>query len=438
MTVRARRWLYVFAISIFGLMSPLLLLYANGYRFDWRRIRLLRTGGVVVTSVPTDARVFLDGQSFARTTPMNITAEFPGTYRLTLERPAFQSWSSTVNIQASQTRKIDATLLPSTPRRTEFTFDRVLTAASGSSGRLAVLSQSNGQAWLGVAHPSAVEYRPLARLVLPPAAAPVLAWSARGSFIAVLLPNAALRIIDATDGHDVTPRSAQQPFDRITWDPGNDRLLYAVGGGSLWRVDLISSSAQVVASPGVRDVAIANGETWVLRAGDHQLSVQRLDPLAINTIQYQTRLHAALDITRIYAIHRHVVVTAGPTGVAVLDRRTGETDVLPITDLQEAVIDTTDSFVLLRTPTELWSVDIGHSTESLVVSQSSLRAARWYPKRPVALVLTDDGLRLEDIFLRSGVAGTLGPFPDARQLHLIDDRTVIVETDHTLVAFQLH
>lgn len=436
MTQRARRWFYLLATLVFGLVGPALLLSAQGYRLDVRRLRVLRTGGLVVTSFPDNAPVVFDGQPLNRRTPTQLIARFPGAYRLLLQRPGFQDWSTDVTVRAGQTQKVEATLLPANPRQTVFNFEQIQAVAAGPGERLGLIVRHDGQSLLGVIR-SGTDWRPLTHLQLPDSVQPVLAWSTRGNFTAVLVPGRSLAIVDAATGQNLTPAAARQGFDRVVWDPENDRQLYATVSGSLWRVDLVAGIAQVVASPNVQAVAVGRGELWILRQSLPTPQLQRLSTLTINRVELAISLAADHGFTDIAALHRHGLVLSGPERVGLFDRRSDSIKILPLSGLIRTTVETAESSVLLATPTELWAVSLPDATESLLARQSSLSDASWYPKRAVVLLLANELLRTEDPGARGAAGGQLGPFPGGRRLYYIGDRMVVIESDQALTAFRL-
>ncbi|MBI4089769.1 MAG: PEGA domain-containing protein [Candidatus Kerfeldbacteria bacterium] len=438
MTQRSRRWFYLGATLVFGLVGPILLIWAQGYRFDFRHFRILRTGGLVVTSYPENASITLDGRTRGRRSPSQLNALYPGTYRIALERRGFQTWETNVAVRAGQTHKLEATLLPADPEQAEYRFERVLTVASGPGDRLAAIVQQQGKTWLGIARPNDARWQLVAEILLPAGQQPALSWSARGSFLSITIAGHALVIVETATGQNVTPTAAAQAYEQLRWDPDNDRLLYATSTGSLWRIDLIAGVAQVVASPRVKALAVGRGELWIIRNEQPAPILQRVDPLIPNQVKLSVSLASAASLTEIVAWHRYGLVLAGATQVGLFDRQSNVIKTFSIGNLLQASTNQTESFVLLVTPTELWTVSLPEGADTLLARQSLLSDARWYPKRSAALTLANDFIRIQEIVARNAGAGELGPFPGADRLHLIGDRTMVVEGENTLTAFRLH
>jgi len=59
MNLIRRRILYIFFIFLFLLITPLIILYANGYKLS-NNFRLEKTGILILDSEPQDAKIFLE------------------------------------------------------------------------------------------------------------------------------------------------------------------------------------------------------------------------------------------------------------------------------------------------------------------------------------------------------------------------------------------
>jgi len=69
------------------------------------------TGSVSITSVPSDAEVYLDN-AFRGLSPLTLDSVSPGTHGILIRLSGYQDWSSQIQVTAGQTSQIAATLLP--------------------------------------------------------------------------------------------------------------------------------------------------------------------------------------------------------------------------------------------------------------------------------------------------------------------------------------
>jgi len=115
MTLRFRRILYLTFILIFLVVTPLIWLYASGYRLGGG-FELQKTGILVLDTQPDGARVLLNGephrslwdklidnQQAAARTPTKIKNILPGTYTVRLEKEGFHSWEKRLQVTSGAT-----------------------------------------------------------------------------------------------------------------------------------------------------------------------------------------------------------------------------------------------------------------------------------------------------------------------------------------------
>ncbi|MDD4271933.1 MAG: PEGA domain-containing protein [Patescibacteria group bacterium] len=115
MTLKVRRILSFIFIVLFLSITPLIMLYAAGYRLGKNGFSVQRTGMFIIDSKPEGAKIFIDNkpqETWASsilnkknyiTTPAKIKNLLPGEYDLRLELDGYWSWQKklTVNPGAS-------------------------------------------------------------------------------------------------------------------------------------------------------------------------------------------------------------------------------------------------------------------------------------------------------------------------------------------------
>lgn len=114
-------------ILLFFTLSPALILYTAGYRYDWALHRLEQTGVLSVDIEPGDATVFVNGIRITKPMPLRLANRVPGTYELRIEKPGYKSWHKDVTIESKQSTYIKnislfkealpALILPDTDRK---------------------------------------------------------------------------------------------------------------------------------------------------------------------------------------------------------------------------------------------------------------------------------------------------------------------------------
>lgn len=101
-TKRTKRILFYSAVAVFLLLSYVVILYAQGYKYRFSEGKFFRTGAISLKA-NTDAKVFLDdelkgGTSFFGNS-FSIDRLLPGRYKVSVQKDDYSSWQKTVTVE---------------------------------------------------------------------------------------------------------------------------------------------------------------------------------------------------------------------------------------------------------------------------------------------------------------------------------------------------
>lgn len=111
MSRRTRLVLTAIFIAGFVITAPLTLLYTAGYKYDWKKSRVQKTGIIQIDSLPTKADVILNGTPTGRLTPTPVTRLLPEEYRVRLKKTGYFPWEKTVEVRSSETTFVTGAVL---------------------------------------------------------------------------------------------------------------------------------------------------------------------------------------------------------------------------------------------------------------------------------------------------------------------------------------
>lgn len=120
------RLLYFFlSILLIVLVANLVILFARGYNFDFKQKTLTQTGIISITSLPTQASVFLNDRliTATNTTIPNLS---PGKYTIKVTKVGYSPWQKEVVVKAQVVTPLQIVLFPSVPDLTPLTFTGVI------------------------------------------------------------------------------------------------------------------------------------------------------------------------------------------------------------------------------------------------------------------------------------------------------------------------
>jgi hypothetical protein len=122
MTQHQRRRLFWVMVFFFLLAAPLISLWSQGYRFDWRRRMLTQVGGLYVKTMPRDVKLTIL-EIGSRTINPTLFSEgylwnnlLPGNYEIKISKEGYINWTKSAIIQPLKVTKFSTVLLfPETP-----------------------------------------------------------------------------------------------------------------------------------------------------------------------------------------------------------------------------------------------------------------------------------------------------------------------------------
>lgn len=98
-------------IISFFIISPLIILYTAGWRWNFSTGTLEVTGVLSIDTEPDDASVFLNDQLVTTKQPLRLSSLAPGNYRVKISKPGYHSFATDVTIRSHETTYIRNTTL---------------------------------------------------------------------------------------------------------------------------------------------------------------------------------------------------------------------------------------------------------------------------------------------------------------------------------------
>ncbi len=287
MNSHARRFLSWTFIITFFVLAPVIILSTAGYRYNFERGRLERTGVVVVESRPAGASISLNGKPQKAETPAHLGKVTPGTYAVRVEKAGYQSWTKTVSVGSRETvflnrislfRAEAPNLFKETGAQASAAFSAdarygAAVASASSGSELTVIDTKTGAAHL--------PYRSSAT-----ASSLTMHWSPNGRFLLITRTGTtpSFLVWSANDPESVRDlsTSGSAAFDEAFWAQDADRL-YASAKGTLYEIDTASLTSSPT-GPSINQPVIANGILYGISVDGSPALVRR----ALNQNAFET------------------------------------------------------------------------------------------------------------------------------------------------------
>lgn len=106
MTKRSRDILFFLLVVLFLTTAPLVIFYFQGYRFDFEKKEVVKTGGLYFKVLPHNAQIYLDGDFKKKTSGLTgsvlIKDLLPREYQIEIRKTGYHSWQKNLAVKESQ------------------------------------------------------------------------------------------------------------------------------------------------------------------------------------------------------------------------------------------------------------------------------------------------------------------------------------------------
>jgi len=109
---RIIRWIaFAVSVALFLTLLPILLSYSLGYKIDYNRFKIYKTGLISLYSQPSRAVVYMNGRLLDNLTPMRIEELKPGTYSIEVRKDGYYPWRKELRVMPNMVTKAEDIVL---------------------------------------------------------------------------------------------------------------------------------------------------------------------------------------------------------------------------------------------------------------------------------------------------------------------------------------
>lgn len=398
MQLPTRRVLFWASAAVFAVLAPLVTGYALGYRFDFTRGGVVRTGALLVETEPGGAAVFIDGTLAQRTGAiLNTTALVrdlaPRAHRVRIEKAGYRSWEKDVEIQSAIVTEIrHVRLWPIAPVTEE----------------LGVLAPTDEQVM-----PGSVRFSPDGTH---------LVWATgrtsaeRSWFVRRLTDDASVPI--------ALPEGARANETSVRWS-SDSRFLVVEAGASWWRLDRDQLDALVVLPPVPAPRSLIDADTALAMNASGILSAYQFAPSSTQAISRAPVIPVPTPDDELIAPDGEHIALRTHEGTLRIFDPDARTFAGVASGVVEASFSPDNTRLLWRTNRELW-VRTEHTNELITRFSDPIEGARWGARGAYILFSVGGILKAVELDRRGGrITTDLTPLA-ANQLALDQDSTSVL------------
>ncbi|MCF7906412.1 PEGA domain-containing protein [Patescibacteria group bacterium] len=102
MNIVFKRLFICFLSALFLFTIFFVLTFFNGYEFDLKKIKFVRTGSLYIETLPKSSNLYLNNKKFKETTPLIINHLSPNKYNIRIEKAGYKTWEDEIEINSGE------------------------------------------------------------------------------------------------------------------------------------------------------------------------------------------------------------------------------------------------------------------------------------------------------------------------------------------------
>ncbi|KKQ80556.1 MAG: hypothetical protein UT02_C0006G0006 [Parcubacteria group bacterium GW2011_GWC2_38_7] len=139
MNINIRRAIALGFIIAFFITAPLLILYTAGFRYNFKKAQVQRTGTLIIKTTPKSAQVSLNGKALTATTPIRENNILPDDYTIKITKEGYYPWQKKLAIKQQETTFIEDVILFPQSQAEKISDNNITTLSLSPGGSYALI-----------------------------------------------------------------------------------------------------------------------------------------------------------------------------------------------------------------------------------------------------------------------------------------------------------
>lgn len=441
MDIRIRRTITIAFFLFFFIVSPLLLLYASGYRYDFKRGTLLRTGNIFIEATDVkDATVYIDNKPYSELLNKKLFLKnlTPGDYTIRIEKEGYTTWEKKLRVDGTLTTFLKDVVLFLTSKPVEITKGPITDyLTSPDHNFISFIRTTSGVAeiWLYNTRYNEEQllYRTSADLQ------PKMSWAKSSNRLMLILPNRALIYKTSSTPFSLLADIIMTKDVTTVWDETSDSTILLFGNEQISRYDLVTKKTDIIFETNqgekISDIRVTNGSSILaLIESDNNTSALLID----NSIKVKKEIFSVsgIGIKIIENTAQYLILSNKNTHKLYLVRKSGSN---PLENLLSEDNFTLDGVSASLSPDKTRLLIINDYELSIFNIESKeinlinrfgqpIINAQWYDDSQHVMITVNDSVTISDLNIQSQKAAlvTIMKADKIFNAELLNGQTVIV------------
>lgn len=400
MSLTYRRILYIVFFLIFFITAPMIILMAEGYRYNFNKRALEKTGVLFLESKPTKAQIYLNGKKNNEETTARIKNLLPDDYMVELKKDDYETWQKKMTVYPNQTSFAQyIRLFKTKPEESELWPHKILLTSEAAGENIALIYNQNNKYQLAIFNFDSEIVKPLLELNFLPEK---ILLSPTGHYIAFNY-HAKVYVFDADNKKiknlaDITAGT----ITKWRWfNNENENNLFAVVNNQWQKIDLVLSKlSPVLKNIALIDGYISNGENFFLIQEKDGVTVKKINSISLNNTPLLLKIlpnGGEYEIKEL--INGQLIIQDNKNkNIYVINTNNLEEKIKIFPEIDYAVIK--EQEILLANKFELAIYNLTTKEEKIIVRLSQeINQAGWYPLPTHIIFATNDGAKIIETVL---------------------------------------
>ncbi len=392
MTIKTRRLIYSVFMLIFLIAAPILILYAAGYRYSFKKNKFQKTGAIFAETEPKGAAIFIEDEKYQDKTTAQINNLLSGEYLIRLEKDDYYPWQKKLNIEPEKVTFIKKLVLFKKNTLPIIMLEKPALASlpSPDSQNLISVIFANNQQELWLTALARQESSALPLAYQAEKKFELIDWSPNNKKILIreiTKQKTDYLVVNAEKPEEIMALSKfssltlpLKDLQRIKWDLNNDNYLYIQKGAEIYQINLATQTTELqkIKTPG--DFLLVDGSFYYLQEKE---STTYLIKNSLTNPAVESE-----PIIKLPSSKNYVFLASLPNFIILSD--TGNQNLFAIDPAKEEIILNTraknirwsadKSQLLYYNDWEMWVYYLGDSSKELIARYGNeIKEAIWYP-----------------------------------------------------------
>ena len=280
----------IFIVAFF-VISPIIIMYTAGYRYDWQNGLLKETGSISVDVEPKNATVYLNGIKLQDKMPIRLNNIAPAKYNLRISAPEYFDWQKEIEVKNKQTNYTKEVSLIRKNKPEVLINGKIENLAVSFDGRFIIYSaQKNNTTEISLWDNTTQQSTTLSS---PNSLEPIsVLWAEKNNYALIVDANAPysrLLVINAENPLKQTDLiKINSSIKKFQWANSVEPQLYYSTRDNIYLYSPITAKSQIITRNNYLDWYMENGQLWTMQTdtSTKQYNITQ-DTLGFNSVLNQ-------------------------------------------------------------------------------------------------------------------------------------------------------